>query len=56
VGRRRGQAQIEAGLAASGVPHTLLRSNAYLQNFLALAPVIRSQHGSHRLRATVGLG
>jgi uncharacterized protein YbjT (DUF2867 family) len=45
VGRRRGQAQIEAGLAASGLRHTLLRSNAYMQNFLALAPVIRTQHG-----------
>jgi len=45
VARRRGQAQIETGLAASGVPHTLLRSNAYMQNFLALAPAIRAQHG-----------
>jgi uncharacterized protein YbjT (DUF2867 family) len=45
VARRRGQAEIEAGLAASGIPHTLLRSNAYMQNFLALAPVIRAQHG-----------
>lgn len=44
VARRRGQARIEAGLAASGVPHTLLRSNAYMQNFLALAPAIREQH------------
>lgn len=44
VGRRRGQAQIEAGLAASGLPHTLLRANAYMDNFLALAPVIRVQH------------
>ena len=29
-----------AGLAASGIPHTLLRSNAYMQNVLALAPAI----------------
>jgi uncharacterized protein YbjT (DUF2867 family) len=43
VGRRRGQARIEAGLLDSGLPHTLLRSNAYMQNFLALAPAIRTQ-------------
>jgi uncharacterized protein YbjT (DUF2867 family) len=40
IARRRGQAEIEAGLAAAGIPHTLLRSNAYLQNVLALAPAI----------------
>ena len=40
IARRRGQSEIEAGLAASGLAHTLLRSNAYMQNFLALAPVI----------------
>jgi uncharacterized protein YbjT (DUF2867 family) len=40
IARRRWQAEIEAGLAASGVPHTLLRSNAYMQNVLALAPAI----------------
>jgi len=40
IARRRWQAEIEAGLADSGIPHTLLRSNAYMQNVLALAPVI----------------
>jgi uncharacterized protein YbjT (DUF2867 family) len=40
IARRRWQAEIEAGLAASGIPHTLLRSNAYMQNVLALAPAI----------------
>jgi uncharacterized protein YbjT (DUF2867 family) len=40
IARRRGQAQIEAGLAASGLAWTLLRSNAYMQNTLALAPAI----------------
>jgi uncharacterized protein YbjT (DUF2867 family) len=40
IARRRGQAEIEAGLAASGIPYTLLRSNAYMQNVLALAPAI----------------
>ena len=40
IARRRGQAEIEAGLAAAGIAHTLLRSNAYMQNVLALAPAI----------------
>jgi uncharacterized protein YbjT (DUF2867 family) len=40
IARRRGQAEIEAGLAATAIPHTLLRSNAYMQNVLALAPAI----------------
>ena len=40
IARRRWQAEIEAGLATSGIPHTLLRSNAYMQNVLALAPAI----------------
>src|ERR1700722_1896436 len=40
IARRRWQAEIEAGLAASGIPHTLLRSNAYMQNVLPLAPAI----------------
>lgn len=40
IARRRGQAEIEAGLADSGIPHALLRSNAYMDNLLALAPVI----------------
>ena len=45
IARRRWQAEIEAGLAASGLPHTLLRSNAYMQNVLALAPVITATSG-----------
>jgi uncharacterized protein YbjT (DUF2867 family) len=45
IARRRGQAEIEAGLAASGLPHTLLRSNAYMQNVLALAPAIAVTNG-----------
>jgi hypothetical protein len=40
IARRLWQTEIEAGLAASEVPHTLLRSNAYMQNVLALAPAI----------------
>lgn len=45
VDRRRGQAQIEAHLKATGVGYTLLRSNAYMQNLLALAPMIKQTHG-----------
>jgi uncharacterized protein YbjT (DUF2867 family) len=42
IGRRRGQAEIENGLIASGLGYTLLRNNAYMQNFLMLAPGIAS--------------
>jgi uncharacterized protein YbjT (DUF2867 family) len=45
IARRRWQTEIEAGLAASEVPHTLLRSNAYMQNVLALAPAIANTSG-----------
>jgi uncharacterized protein YbjT (DUF2867 family) len=45
VDRRRGQAQIEAHLEASGLKYTLLRPNAYMQNLLALAPMIRQTGG-----------
>src|SRR5208282_4651093 len=45
VARRRWQTEIEAGLAASGLAHTLLRSNAYMQNVLALAPAIAKTSG-----------
>jgi uncharacterized protein YbjT (DUF2867 family) len=42
IARRRGQAEIENGLIASGLGYTLLRNNAYMQNFLMLAPGIAS--------------
>ena len=45
IARRRWQAEIEAGLAASGLDHTLLRANAFMQNVLALAPAIRTTGG-----------
>jgi uncharacterized protein YbjT (DUF2867 family) len=45
VGRRRGQAEIEAHLEAAGLAYTLLRANAYMQNLLALAPMIRQTGG-----------
>lgn len=41
VARRRGQTQIEEYLLASGLSYTLLRSNAYMQNLLALAPMVK---------------
>ncbi len=40
IARQRGQAEIEAGLLASGLGYTLLRNNFYMQNFLMLAPAI----------------
>jgi uncharacterized protein YbjT (DUF2867 family) len=40
IARQRGQAQIEAGLIASGLNYTLLRNNFYMQNLLMLAPAI----------------
>ena len=45
IARRRGQAEIEAGLAASGLPHTSLRSNAYMQNTLMLSSAITKTNG-----------
>jgi uncharacterized protein YbjT (DUF2867 family) len=57
IARRRGQAEIEAGLAASGIPYTLLRSNAYMQNVLVLAPAIAktSSFGSSAGKGRSGL-
>jgi uncharacterized protein YbjT (DUF2867 family) len=57
IARRRWQAEIEAGLAASGIPHTLLRSNAYMQNVLTLAPAIAatSSFGSSAGQGRTGL-
>jgi uncharacterized protein YbjT (DUF2867 family) len=40
IARRRNQTQIEDALIASGLGYTLLRNNAYMQNFLMLAPAI----------------
>jgi uncharacterized protein YbjT (DUF2867 family) len=57
IARRRWQAEIEAGLAASGIAHTLLRSNAYMQNILVLAPAIAatSSFGSAAGKGRTGL-
>jgi uncharacterized protein YbjT (DUF2867 family) len=56
IARRRWQTEIEAGLAASGVPHTLLRSNAYMDNVLALAPAIAKASGFGSSAGKGGIG
>ncbi|WP_233226062.1 SDR family oxidoreductase [Amycolatopsis sp. CA-126428] len=43
IARRRGQAEIENGLIASGLGYTLLRNNAYMQNFFMSAPSIAGE-------------
>jgi uncharacterized protein YbjT (DUF2867 family) len=57
IARRRWQTEIEAGLAASGLAHTLLRSNAYMQNALMLAPAIAktSSFGSGAGSGRIGM-
>jgi uncharacterized protein YbjT (DUF2867 family) len=45
IARRRNQTEIENGLIASGLGYTLLRNNAYMQNFLMLAPAIARTGG-----------
>ena len=45
IARRRNQAQIENALIASGLGYTLLRNNAYMQNFLMMAPGIARTNG-----------
>jgi uncharacterized protein YbjT (DUF2867 family) len=57
IARRRWQTEIEAGLAASGLACTLLRSNAYMQNILALAPAIAStsSFGSSAGQGRIGM-
>jgi uncharacterized protein YbjT (DUF2867 family) len=53
IARRRGQAEIERGLLASGLSWTLLRNNAYMQNFLMLAPAIA---GTDSFGSSTGAG
>jgi uncharacterized protein YbjT (DUF2867 family) len=57
IARRRGQAEIESGLIASGLGYTLLRNNAYMQNFLLSAPSIAktSSFGSAARDGRVGM-
>ena len=56
IARQRGQAEIEAGLIASGLDYTLLRNNFYMQNFLMLAPAIATTNsfGSSAAAGQVG--
>jgi uncharacterized protein YbjT (DUF2867 family) len=57
IARRRAQTEIEIGLIASGLGYTLLRNNAYMQNFLMLAPAIArtSSFGSSAGDGRVGM-
>src|SRR3977135_3289513 len=45
IARRRGQFEIEKGLIASGLGYTLLKNNAYMQNFLMMARAIAETSG-----------
>lgn len=45
IARRRGQTEIENGLIASGLGYTLLRNNAYMQNFFMSARSIAKESG-----------
>jgi uncharacterized protein YbjT (DUF2867 family) len=57
IARRRDQTEIENGLIASGLGYTLLRNNAYMQNFLMQAAGIAktSSFGSSAGDGRVGL-
>jgi uncharacterized protein YbjT (DUF2867 family) len=57
IARRRDQTEIENGLIASGLGYTLLRNNAYMQNFLMLAPAIAntSSFGSSAGEGRIGM-
>ena len=57
IARRRGQAEIEHGLIASGLGYTLLRNNAYMQNLLMAGPSIAetSSFGSAAGDGRVGM-
>lgn len=56
VERRRHQAQIEAHLEASGLAYTLLRANAFMQNLLALAPMIKQTQGFAQISGLIAEG
>lgn len=45
IARRRNHAEIEHALTASGLGYTLLRNNAYMRNFLMMAPGIAKTNG-----------
>lgn len=54
IARQRWHAEVERDLAASGLAHTLLRSNAFMQNLLMLAPGI-ARTGAFASSAGAGL-
>lgn len=56
IARRRWASEIEADLIASGLPHTLLRANAFMQNQLALAPAIAATGGFGSVAGTGRMG
>jgi uncharacterized protein YbjT (DUF2867 family) len=49
IARRRDQTEIENGLIASGLGCTLLRNNAYMQNFVDGPHLLRAQRDRPRL-------
>jgi uncharacterized protein YbjT (DUF2867 family) len=57
IARRRDQTEIENELIASGLGYILLRNNAYMQNFLMLAPSIATTNsfGSSTGQGRVGM-
>jgi hypothetical protein len=57
IARRRDHTEIENGLIASGLGYTLLRNNAYMQNFFMLAPSISTTNsfGSSTGQGRVGM-
>jgi len=57
IARRRDQAEIENGLITSGLGYTLLRNNAYMQNFFMSAPSIskESSFGSAAGEGRIGM-
>jgi uncharacterized protein YbjT (DUF2867 family) len=56
IARRRAQTEIEKGLIASGLGYTLLRNNAYTQNFLMLAPRSPGRAASAPPQAMINVG
>lgn len=57
IARRRDQTAIENGLTSSGLGYTLLRNNAYMQNFLMLAGSIAAtdSFGSSAANGRIGM-
>jgi uncharacterized protein YbjT (DUF2867 family) len=56
IARRRIQSEIEDALVASGLPYTLLRNNAYMQNFLMMAAGIAQTSSFRTATGEAGSG